>query len=150
MSKRKSASNRGAKSKTKDYVYEDEEEVFTNKFDINEKLKSDKFAKYFVQEMKGEDVNLEHFQKQGFTTPIYIPDKSGLQIKVPGPSFTVKDVKNLVGGKRTLEVMNCATQTNSEMLLKDWEEFFMHPDRYWRDLFYVDITLTVNVETTPS
>ena len=39
------------------------------------------------------------------------------------------DVKNLLGGKRTLEVMNCATQSNSEMLLKDWEEFFMHPDR---------------------
>ena len=51
-SKRKSASNRGAKSKTKDYVYEDEEEVFTNKFNLDDKLSSDKFAKYFVQEMK--------------------------------------------------------------------------------------------------
>ena len=48
---------------------------------------------------------------------------------MPGPSFTVTDVKNLVGGKRVLEVMNCATQTNNQMLLKDWEEFFMHPDR---------------------
>ena len=28
-----------------------------------------------------------------------------------------------------LQVMNCATQNNSQMLLKDWEEFFMHPDR---------------------
>ena len=25
--------------------------------------------------------------------------------------------------------MNCATQTNSQMLLRDWEEFFTHPDR---------------------
>ena len=27
------------------------------------------------------------------------------------------------------QVMNCATQTNSQMLLRDWEEFFTHPDR---------------------
>ena len=25
--------------------------------------------------------------------------------------------------------MNCATQTNSQMLLRDWEEFFTHPER---------------------
>ena len=28
-----------------------------------------------------------------------------------------------------LQVMNSATQLNSEMTLRDWEEFFMHPDR---------------------
>ena len=28
-----------------------------------------------------------------------------------------------------VKVMNCATQTNNQMLLKDWEEFFMHPER---------------------
>ena len=27
------------------------------------------------------------------------------------------------------QVMNCATQTNSQMLLRDWEEFFTHPER---------------------
>ena len=129
-SKRKSSSSRGARSKAKDYVFDDEEEeAFSSNFNLKEKLSDDKFAKFFVQEMKGEDVNLEHFQRHGFTTPLYIPEKSGLHIRVPGPSFTVTDVKNLVGGKRVLEAMNCATQTNNEMLLKDWEEFFMHPDR---------------------
>ena len=27
------------------------------------------------------------------------------------------------------QVMNSATQLNSEMTLRDWEEFFMHPER---------------------
>ena len=59
-SKRKSSSNRSARAvKTKDYVYEDEEEAFSNNFDITEKLKSSKFSKFFLQEMRGEDVNLE-------------------------------------------------------------------------------------------
>lgn len=131
--------------KAKDYVYEDEEEAFSNNFDILEKLKSSKFSKFFIQEMRGEAVNLEHFQRQGFNSPIFVPEKAGLHIKVPDSSFTVTDVRNLVGGKRVLEVrlqecgvvtryhvlqvMNCATQSNSQMLLKDWEEFFMHPDR---------------------
>ena len=77
-SKRKSGSSRGTRSKAKDYVYDDEEEAFSSNFNLNEKLCADKFAKYFVQEMKGEDVNLEHFQRNGFTTPLYIPEKSGL------------------------------------------------------------------------
>ena len=141
-SKKKSGSSRGSRSKAKDYVYEEEEEAFTNNFNLNEKLCADKFAKFFVQEMKGEDVNLEHFQRHGFTTPLYIPEKSGLHIKVPGPSFTVTDVKNLVGGKRVLEVMNCATQTNNQMLLKDWEEFFMHPDRSVSSLLWSLLKLT--------
>ena len=102
--KRKSASNRSSKVKAKDYVYEDEEDAFSNNFDILEKLKSSKFSKFFIQEMRGEAVNLEHFQRQGFNSPIFVPEKAGLHIKVPDSSFTVTDVKNLVGGKRVLEV----------------------------------------------
>ena len=104
-SKRKSTSSRNAKVKTKDYVYEDEEETFSNNFDIQEKLTSSKFSKFFIQEMRGEDVNLEHFQRQGFSSPIYVPEKSGLHIKVPDSSFSVSDVRSLVGGKRVLEVI---------------------------------------------
>ena len=50
-------------------------------------------------------------------------------MKIPDKTFSITDVKNLVGGKRILEVMNCATQSNAEMTLKDWEEFFTAPDR---------------------
>ena len=72
-------------------------------------------------------------------------------VQVPDPSFDIPDVRSLVGGKRIIEVstfpfktnflilgteictklqvMNSATQLNSEMTLRDWEEFFMHPDR---------------------
>ena len=48
---------------------------------------------------------------------------------VPDSSFSVTDVLNLVGGKRMLEVMNCRTQTNSEMTLRDWEEWFTNVNR---------------------
>ena len=35
----------------------------------------------------------------------------------------------MVGGKRMIEVMNCATQQNSQMTMKEWEEFFTDPNR---------------------
>ena len=110
--KRKSASSRSSKGKVKDYVYEDEEETFSNNFNIQEKLKSSKFSKFFIQEMRGEEVNLEHFQKLGFNSPIFVPEKAGLHIKVPDSSFTVTDVKNLVGGKRVLEVSSIFHKMN--------------------------------------
>ena len=98
-------------------------------FDPEEKVKTKDYPPYFVAEMKGEDVTFEYFQRTGFNSPIFVKDKAGLQIRVPDGSFSVSDVKNLVGGKRILEVMNCATQLNAEMTLKDFEEFFTDPDR---------------------
>ena len=38
-------------------------------------------------------------------------------------------VRSMVGGKRMIDVMNCATQQNSEMTMKEWEEFFIDPNR---------------------
>ena len=103
--KKKSGSSRATKAKQKAaYVSDEEEEAFTNNYDILDKLESKKFPKYFIQEMTGEEVTLEHFQRQGFNSPIYVPEKAGLHIKVPDSSFTVTDVRNLVGGKRVLEV----------------------------------------------
>lgn len=106
---------------------DDEEEMKT--FDPEEKVRTKNYPPYFITEMKGDDVTYELFQRTGFNNPIFIPEKTGLQIRVPDPSFSVSDVRTLVGGKRILEVMNCATQHNAEMTLKDFEEFFTDPDR---------------------
>ena len=48
---------------------------------------------------------------------------------MPDSSFSVTDVKNYVGPKRTVDIMDCATQKNSEMSLKDWEEYYTSPNR---------------------
>jgi len=98
-------------------------------FDPEDIIKDKDFPSYFVKEMEGEDLDVEYFQRTGFNFPLFFREKSGLHMKVPGPSFTVSDVKNLIGNKRILEVMNCATQLNAEMTMKDWEDFYMDPDR---------------------
>ena len=67
--------------------------------------------------------------RSGFNTPLHIPEKSGLGITAPDSSFTVTDVKNAVGARRTLDVMDCNTQRNSEMSMKEWEEYYNNPNR---------------------
>ncbi len=48
---------------------------------------------------------------------------------VPEPSFSVTDVRNYVGPKRVVDIMDCSTQKNSEMTMKDWEEYYTSPNR---------------------
>lgn len=43
------------------------------------------------------DFTVAHIQKNGFSTPILFREKSGLDIKVPKPDFTVADVRQCVG-----------------------------------------------------
>ncbi len=82
----------------------DEETHYRQTFDVQEKLESAKFPQYFVREMRGDEVTIAYFQRSGFATPILVKEKTGLQMTVPDSSFTVTDVKNAVGARRTLEV----------------------------------------------
>ena len=116
-----------------------DEETHKQTFDVMEKLRSTKFPQYFVKPMKGDEVNIAYFQKSGFPTPLFIEEKSGLQMSVPDPSFSVLDVKNAVGARRTVEVMDCATQRNSEMTMKEFEEFYSSPNRDSRKLNVISL-----------
>lgn len=63
-------------------------------FDIDEKLKSNKYDKNFVREMIGSDLTVGYIQKEGFNNPIRVKSKEGLGLSVP--NVTVKDVRGLV------------------------------------------------------
>lgn len=47
-----------------------------------------------------------------------VKNKAGLGIKVPDKSFSVSDVKQLVGSRRTLDVMDVTTQKDFTMTMK--------------------------------
>ena len=69
------------------------------------------------------------FFRHGFNTPILVKEKSGLEITVPDPGFTVTDVRDWVGPKRVVDIMDCATQKNSEMTMKEWDEYYYSENR---------------------
>ena len=35
-------------------------------------------------------------------------------------------MKNLVGSRRTVDVMDCKTQKNCQMTMKEWEDYYNH------------------------
>jgi len=125
---------RAKRAKRRTYVdgmssSDEESEILENGLDPEDLYKQKVYPPYFVKEMQGEDVSVEYFQKTGFKNPIFVRNMAGLNMKIPDSSFNISDVKNMVGGKRILEVMNTATQSNAEMTLKDWEEWWTAPDR---------------------
>ena len=129
--KKKEKTSRGNRQKFGKVYHDsdDEDEKIHYRFDVLEKVKSPMFPRYFVKEMRGDEVTVEWCQRTGFNLPIFVKEKSGLHMTVPDPTFSVTDVKNMVGGKRMVEVMDCSTQHNMEMTMKDWEEFYTDSDR---------------------
>jgi len=70
------------------------------------------------------DFTLKYIQQNGFVTPVLIKTKHGLGIKIPDKTFTVHDVKQHVGSRRMLDVMDVTTQKDFEMTMKEWCTYF--------------------------
>ena len=47
--------------------------------------------------LKGSEVTVSYFEKNGFSRPILVSSKEGLGMKVPSPDFQVADVERCVG-----------------------------------------------------
>ena len=69
------------------------------------------------------------FSRHGFNTPILVKEKTGLGITIPDTNFTVSDVRNFVGAKRMVDIMDCTTQKNTEMTMKEWEDYYTSTNR---------------------
>ena len=73
--------------------------------------------------------NQQCFSRHGFNTPILVKVKTGLGITIPDTNFTVSDVRNFVGAKRMVDIMDCTTQKNTEMTMKEWEDYYTSTNR---------------------
>ncbi|KAF8787485.1 Lysine-specific demethylase 2B like protein [Argiope bruennichi] len=107
---------------------QDEEIEGRRMFSVEEKLTCDGFESCFVDEMRGEDFNLKYLQEQWkfFLKPVKFQRfKTGM----PSANFTVNDVRQCVGSRRVLDVMDVTTQKDIEMTMKDWCRYFENPNR---------------------
>ncbi|XP_005090385.1 lysine-specific demethylase 2A [Aplysia californica] len=98
-------------------------------YSVEEKLLSDKFTADMVQELTGPEFTMEWMQKNGLARPIVFYDKTGLGLRVPSENFKVSDVKQCVGSRRILDVMDVNTQKAMEMSMKDWVKYYENPER---------------------
>ena len=47
--------------------------------------------------LKGSEVTVGYFERNGFKTPILVEQKEGLGLRVPPPDFRISDVERYVG-----------------------------------------------------
>ncbi|KAL0962943.1 hypothetical protein UPYG_G00347430 [Umbra pygmaea] len=79
--------------------------------------------------MPGEQVTQRYLEKHGWSYPIAVPNKEGLGLKLPPPSFSVKDVEQVVGGDKIIDVIDVARQADSKMKLKEFVKYYYSPQR---------------------
>ncbi|KAM9327838.1 lysine-specific demethylase 7A [Pholidichthys leucotaenia] len=79
--------------------------------------------------MKGEQVTTRYLERQGFSYPIAVTEMEGLGLKLPQPTFSVKDVEQYVGGDKVIDVIDVARQADSKMKLSEFIKYFTKPHR---------------------
>ncbi|XP_010890952.2 lysine-specific demethylase 7A [Esox lucius] len=79
--------------------------------------------------MAGEQVTQRYLEKHGWQYPISVPDKEGLGLRLPPPSFSVKDVEQVVGGDKIIDVIDVARQADSKMKLKEFVKYYYKAHR---------------------
>ncbi|KAK3599372.1 hypothetical protein CHS0354_036378 [Potamilus streckersoni] len=135
MENKQDNSEQGRKLRVKERKTYTDEDIDDDEIDgkrnysVDEKLKSNKYNKNYVKFMKGEDFTLKYLQENGLKYPILFLEKSGLGLRVPSQNFQVSDVKQCVGSRRMLDVMDVTTQKGMEMSMKEWVRYYENKDR---------------------
>uniref|UniRef100_A0A1A8LRF1 Jumonji C domain containing histone demethylase 1 homolog D n=1 Tax=Nothobranchius pienaari TaxID=704102 RepID=A0A1A8LRF1_9TELE len=79
--------------------------------------------------MRGEQVTPRYLERHGFNYPLVITEMEGLGLKLPPPTFSVKDVEQYVGGGKVIDVIDVARQADSKMKLSEFIKYFTKPHR---------------------
>ncbi|XP_076015017.1 lysine-specific demethylase 7A [Genypterus blacodes] len=79
--------------------------------------------------MKGEQVTPKYLERHGFHFPIAVTEMEGLGLKLPPPTFSVKDVEQYVGGDKIIDVIDVARQADSKMKLSEFIQYYTKPHR---------------------
>lgn len=108
---------------------DDDEIEGKRNYSLDEKLHSIQFEGDFVMHMKGDEFNMRFFQEHGLDRPIVFFEKTGLGMRVPSENFQVSDVKQCVGSRRPLDVMDANTQRGLEMTMKEWVKYYENTER---------------------
>nr|XP_055034262.1 lysine-specific demethylase 2A [Misgurnus anguillicaudatus] len=117
--------------------FSDDEIEGKRAFDVEEKLKCDRYNSDLVRIMEGEEFTLEYIQREGLRDPIIFKKPDGLGIKMPDPDFSVSDVKLFVGSRRMVDVMDVTTQKGIEMSMGQWRRYYETPPSEREKLYNV-------------
>ncbi|XP_046904190.1 lysine-specific demethylase 2A [Hypomesus transpacificus] len=127
----------GTRRRYQDDGISDDEIEGKRTFDLDEKLRSDRFNSNLVKHMEGKDFTFEYIQREGLRDPLIFEKSDGLGIEMPDPDFSVSDVKLFVGSRRMVDVMDVNTQKGIEMSMAQWRRYYETPPSEREKLYNV-------------
>ncbi|XP_033627389.1 lysine-specific demethylase 2B-like isoform X1 [Asterias rubens] len=109
--------------------HQDDEIEGKRTWNLEEKLTSERFTNKWVKIMQGQEFTMKFLQEGGFDTPMLFKSTEDLGIKIPGKDFTVNDVKQHVGSRRQVDVMDVNTQKGVEMSMAQFAKYYENKER---------------------
>lgn len=76
----------------------------------------------------GHSFTIEYVNTTGLSHPIVIETSEGLGMEMPHATLTVVEVANLCGRQRIVDVLEVSTQTERQMTLLQWADYFSLPN----------------------
>ncbi|XP_013877150.1 lysine-specific demethylase phf2 isoform X2 [Austrofundulus limnaeus] len=82
-----------------------------------------------VVKLSGSQLTLDYLEENGFNEPILVHKKEGLGMSMPAPTFYISDVENYVGPDDSVDVVDVTKQTDSQMKLKEFVDYYYSTNR---------------------
>ncbi|EGD77623.1 hypothetical protein PTSG_08718 [Salpingoeca rosetta] len=107
----------------------DSEDLEPPEFDIVQIVEADAYPTAQVVAMNSRNMTPEHILRHGLTNPLLFTERDHLDMKLPPADFTISQVRDAVGAKRKLDVLNVQTQEGENMTMQAFTEYFASPNK---------------------
>ena len=78
----------------------------------------------------GSQLTLDYLEKNGFTRPLLVENKDGLQFTMPNSNeINLNKIEDIVGGDYVIDVIDVERQLTFPMSIKELNDYFQHTPR---------------------
>ncbi|CAF1278220.1 unnamed protein product [Adineta ricciae] len=82
-----------------------------------------------ITRLKGSEVTAEYLINNGFTKPILVTNRDGLELTLPSRTITLAEINELIGPGRYIDIIDCEKQVTYKMALEEYVDYFESIDR---------------------
>ncbi|CAF3420939.1 unnamed protein product [Rotaria sp. Silwood1] len=122
------ADNKPTQSGTQDFINKLKRKIFPS-------------CEPVITRLKGNQVTAEYIAKNGFTKPILVANRDGLDMTLPNRTITLAEINELVGHDRFIDIIDCEKQVTYKMSFDDYIEYF---ESFERNKIYNVLSLEIS------
>ncbi|CAF1060677.1 unnamed protein product [Rotaria sordida] len=122
------ADNKPTQSGTPDFINKLKRKIFPNCDSV-------------ITRLKGNQLTTEYVVKNGFTKPILVTNRDGLDMSLPNRAITLAEINDFVGHDRFIDIIDCEKQVTYKMGLDDYIEYF---ESFERNKIYNVLSLEIS------